>query len=72
MACNLKNAHHRTSSSSGIVHGGPRCTGIPRCTANHLRSVTVPPLHDNLHKVIVKYEYYAGTNTVFSQYYSNR
>ena len=32
----------------------------------------VPPLHDNLHKVIIKYEYYVRTNTTFSQYYPNR
>ena len=32
----------------------------------------VPPLHDNLHKVIIKYEYYVRTNTIFSQYYPNR
>ena len=32
----------------------------------------VPPLHDNLHKVIIKYEYCVRTNTIFSQYYPNR
>uniref|UniRef100_M4C2I7 Uncharacterized protein n=1 Tax=Hyaloperonospora arabidopsidis (strain Emoy2) TaxID=559515 RepID=M4C2I7_HYAAE len=32
----------------------------------------VPPLHDNLLKVNIKYEYCVRTNTIFSQYYSNR
>ena len=32
----------------------------------------VPPLHDSLHKVTIKYEYYVRINTIFSQYYPNR
>ena len=28
----------------------------------------VPPLHDNLHKVNIKYEYCVRTSTIFSQY----
>ena len=32
----------------------------------------MPPLHDHLHMVIIKYEYYVRTNTIFSQYYPNR
>ena len=32
----------------------------------------VPPLHDNLHKVNIKYEYYVRTNIIFSQNYLYR
>ena len=32
----------------------------------------VSPLHDNLHKVNIKYEYCGRINTIFSQYYPNR
>ena len=32
----------------------------------------VPPLHDNLLRVNIKYEYCVRTNTIFSQYYPNR
>uniref|UniRef100_M4BMJ4 Uncharacterized protein n=1 Tax=Hyaloperonospora arabidopsidis (strain Emoy2) TaxID=559515 RepID=M4BMJ4_HYAAE len=32
----------------------------------------LPPLHDNIHKVIIKYEYYVRINIMFSQYYPNR
>uniref|UniRef100_M4BWA5 Uncharacterized protein n=1 Tax=Hyaloperonospora arabidopsidis (strain Emoy2) TaxID=559515 RepID=M4BWA5_HYAAE len=32
----------------------------------------VPPLHDHLHKVNIKYEYCVRTNTIFSQYSHNR
>uniref|UniRef100_M4BQZ3 Uncharacterized protein n=1 Tax=Hyaloperonospora arabidopsidis (strain Emoy2) TaxID=559515 RepID=M4BQZ3_HYAAE len=35
------------------------CGGVVFCNG-------VPPLHDNLHKVIIKYEYYVRTNKIFS------
>uniref|UniRef100_M4C273 Uncharacterized protein n=1 Tax=Hyaloperonospora arabidopsidis (strain Emoy2) TaxID=559515 RepID=M4C273_HYAAE len=37
-----------------------------------LRCNGVPLLHDNLHKVNIKYEYCVRINTIFSQYYPDR
>uniref|UniRef100_M4BPJ2 Uncharacterized protein n=1 Tax=Hyaloperonospora arabidopsidis (strain Emoy2) TaxID=559515 RepID=M4BPJ2_HYAAE len=32
----------------------------------------VPPLHDIIHEVNIKYEYYVRTNIIFSQYWLNK
>ena len=57
----LKPGHQK----NGAFQGGDSCPIDHSCNG-------VPPLHDNLHKVNIKYEYCVRTNTIFSQYYYNR